>query len=149
MHPGHAFSPLFCCLHWMTVLVILNQTALDEGISGFFQTIHIICTISIGHDNNCLGLLSASTGISSFLTDFRWDVRSRANCSQTWFKIPALNSSQVKIKYKFSKPFPCDCWYVQQSMISHDILTRPFVKKYKMLSFLIKIFTIEDNAFLK
>ena len=40
-----------------------------------------------------------------------------------------LNSSQVKIKYEFSKPFPCDCWYVQQNMIIHDILTRPFSEK--------------------
>ena len=34
-----------------------------------------------------------------------------------------LNPSQVKIKYNFSKPFPCDCWYVQQNMIIHDIFT--------------------------
>ena len=44
-----------------------------------------------------------------------------------------LNSSQVKIKYEFSKPFPCDCWYVQQNMTIHDILTRPFSEKYKIL----------------
>ena len=44
-----------------------------------------------------------------------------------------LNSSQVKIKYEFSKPFPCDCWYVQQNMIIHDTLTRPFSEKYKIL----------------
>ena len=44
-----------------------------------------------------------------------------------------LNSSQVKIKYEFYKPFPCDCWYVQQNMIIHDTLTRPFSEKYKML----------------
>ena len=44
-----------------------------------------------------------------------------------------LNSSQVKIKYEFSKPFPCDCWYVQQNMIIHNIITRPFSEKYRML----------------
>ena len=44
-----------------------------------------------------------------------------------------LNSSQVKTKYEFSKPFPCDCWYVQQNMIIPDILTRPFSEKYKIL----------------
>ena len=41
-----------------------------------------------------------------------------------------LNSSQVKIKYEFSKPFPCDCWYVKQNMIIHNILTRPFSEKF-------------------
>ena len=61
-----------------------------------------------------------------------------------------LNSSQVKIKYEFSKPFPCDCWYVQQNMTIHDILTRPFSEKYKILrKSMIKIFPIEDKAFLK
>ena len=60
----------------------------------------------------------------------------------SWFKVFQcslsscffiLNSSQVKIKYEFSKPFPCDCWYVQQNKIIHDILTWPFSEKYKML----------------
>ena len=61
-----------------------------------------------------------------------------------------LNSSQVKIKCEFSKQFPCDCWYVQQNMIIHDILKRPFSEKYKILKkSMIKIFPIEDNAFLK
>ena len=45
----------------------------------------------------------------------------------------ALNSSQVKIKNEFSKPIPRDYWYVQQNMIIHDILTRPFSEKYKIL----------------
>ena len=44
-----------------------------------------------------------------------------------------LNSSQAKIKYEFSKPFPCDCGYVQQKMVILDILTRPFSEKYKSL----------------
>ena len=44
-----------------------------------------------------------------------------------------LNSSHVKIKYEFSKPFTCDCGYVQQNMIILDILTRPFSEKYKSL----------------
>ena len=44
-----------------------------------------------------------------------------------------INSSQVKIKYGFSKPFPpCDCGYVQQNMIILDILTRPFNKNIKV-----------------
>ena len=61
-----------------------------------------------------------------------------------------INSNQVKIKYEFSKLFPCDCRYVQQNMIIHDILTRPFGEKYKFWEkSMIKIFPIEDNAFLK
>ena len=40
---------------------------------------------------------------------------------------------QVKIKYEFSQPFHCDCWYVQQNMIIHDILIKPFSEKYKIL----------------
>ena len=61
-----------------------------------------------------------------------------------------LDCSQAKIKYEFSKPFPRDCWYVQQNMIIHEILTRPFSEKYKILKkkLMIKIFPIEDNAFL-
>ena len=45
-----------------------------------------------------------------------------------------LNSSQIKIKYVFSKPFPCDSWYVKQNMIIHDILTRPFSETFKILN---------------
>ena len=65
----------------------------------------------------CYGLLKVRS--SSVMVDL-------SSCGLT------LNFSQVKIKYEFSKPFPCDCWYVQQNMIIHDILTRPFSEKYKI-----------------
>ena len=63
------------------------------------------------------------------MTSFLTVVRHEVNNLESSF----VNSSQVKIKYEFSKPFTCDSEYVQQNIIILDILTRPFSEKYKSL----------------
>ena len=62
----------------------------------------------------------------------------------------SVNFSQVKIKYEFSKSFPCDSGYVQQKWSFMTYSQDPSVKNIKFWEkSMIKIFPIEENAFLK
>ena len=83
-----------------------------------------------------------------------WCLGQEFGCFGSWslpfhlLYISSLNSSQVKNKKDFSKPFLCHYWYGQQSLIIHDLFTRPFGENIKFWKkSRTKIFPFEDNAF--